>query len=327
VVDVNVHPQKAEVRFADGRALFDAITRELHTGLARAFGLPALGVNPYVQAHALRNAVPTLRDGGGGNSAGGDGNGFGGWPDRGPGPGRGPAATSSGSDAGAAGPGLFGVASLFTSATSDAAGAAAPGPGLFADDPGLYATLRFVGQVRATFLVCEGMDGMYVLDQHAAAERVTFDRLRRAHAARGVGMQRLLVPEIVELTPPEVALLEEHADEVAQLGVEVRAVSDAAVAVHGVPELLLRQDPARLARDLASELSRAAGRPFGGAVDLVLATMACHGSVRAGDAVGREAAEALLRALDHVDFAGHCPHGRPLIMRLSWSELERRVGR
>jgi DNA mismatch repair protein MutL len=168
---------------------------------------------------------------------------------------------------------------------------------------------------------------MYVLDQHAAAERVTFDRLRRAHAARGVGMQRLLVPEIVELTPPEVALLEEHADEVAQLGVEVRAVSDAAVAVHGVPELLLRQDPARLARDLASELSRAAGRPFGGAVDLVLATMACHGSVRAGDAVGREEAEALLRALDHVDFAGHCPHGRPLIMRLSWSELERRVGR
>lgn len=308
VVDVNVHPQKAEVRFADGRAVFDAITRELHAGLARAFGLPALGANPYAQAHAMRNAVPTLRD----PSTGPPSSGFGGWPRK-----EAPEPAPRSPE----GPGLFGAASLFAPTH------AAEAPGLFADEAGLYARLRFVGQVRATFLVCEGEDGLYVLDQHAAAERVTFDRLRHAHAARGVGMQRLLVPEIVELGASDVALLEEHAAEIAGLGVEVRAVSDASVAVHGVPDLLVRKDPARVVRDLAAELSRAAGRPFAGAVDLVLATMACHGSVRAGDAVGREEAEALLRSLDQVDFAGHCPHGRPLIMRLSWSELERRVGR
>jgi DNA mismatch repair protein MutL len=80
-------------------------------------------------------------------------------------------------------------------------------------------------------------------------------------------------------------------------------------------------------RDVVAEVSRAAARPFGDAADLVLATMACHGSVRAGDLLAREEAEALLRALDAVDFAGHCPHGRPVITRIPWGELERRVGR
>jgi DNA mismatch repair protein MutL len=157
---------------------------------------------------------------------------------------------------------------------------------------------------------------------------VTFDRLRRAHEQRAMGMQRLLVPEIVELAPSEVALFEENAEEVARLGLEVRAVADNAVAVHGVPGLLARRaDPSRLVRDLVAELSRTGARAFKGAVDLVLATMACHGSVRAGDAVSREEVEALLRALDAVDFAGHCPHGRPLVMRMPWNELEKKVGR
>ena len=166
-----------------------------------------------------------------------------------------------------------------------------------------------------------------MLDQHAAAERVTFDRLRRSYAARGVAMQRMLVPELVELSPSDVALLEENAEEVSKLGVEVRAVGDSAVAVHGVPDLLVRADPTRLVRDLVAEVSRAAGRPFRGAVDLVLATMACHGSVRAGDAISPVEVDALLRALDDVDFGGHCPHGRPLVMRMPFAELERKVGR
>jgi DNA mismatch repair protein MutL len=187
--------------------------------------------------------------------------------------------------------------------------------------------LRYVGQVRGTFLICEGEDGLYILDQHAAAERVTFERLKKSHATRGVAMQRLLVPEVVPLTPGEVAMLEENAAEVSRLGVEVRAVGDSAVAVHGVPELLVRAEPARLVRDLVAEVSRTAGRPFRGAVDLVLATMACHGSVRAGDALSADEVMALLRALDDVDFAGHCPHGRPLVMRMSFGELERKVGR
>jgi DNA mismatch repair protein MutL len=184
-----------------------------------------------------------------------------------------------------------------------------------------------VAQVRGTYLVCEATDGLYLLDQHAAAERVTFHRLRQAFQARDVAAQRLLIPEIVELSPREVAMLDEAADEASRLGIDVRPVGPSAVAVHAVPQLLVRASPERLVRDLLAELTRAGGRGFGAACDLAMATMACHGSVRAGDAVSRDEAEALLRALDDVDFSGHCPHGRPVVTRIGFDELERRVGR
>ena len=302
VVDVNVHPQKAEVRFSDARGLFDAVTRELHGALANAFGLPALGA--HSQAPISRLAQPTLRA----LEA----------------PAREAIAMAAAMREAAA---LIPEGNLFQVIADAGAGEAGSGTGTGETGGARYGALRFVGQVRGMFLVCEGDDGLYVLDQHAAAERVTFDRLRKMYSARGVAMQRLLVPEVVELSPGEVAILEENADEVSRLGVEVRAVGESAVAVHGVPDLLLRADPTRLVRDLVAEVSRTAGRPFGGAVDLVLATMACHGSARAGDAVSPEEANALLRALDNVDFAGHCPHGRPLVMRMTFGELERRVGR
>jgi DNA mismatch repair protein MutL len=193
--------------------------------------------------------------------------------------------------------------------------------------PNFYAALRFLAQVRATFLICEGDDGLYVLDQHAAAERVTFEKLKKDFSARATASQRLLIPEVVELGAAELAALEEHAEEALRLGIEVRAVGAGAVAVHAVPRLLARASPERLVRDLLAELLRVAKRPFSDAADLVLATMACHGSVRAGDVLTGDEVHALLRDLDTVAFAGHCPHGRPVVMRLGWSELERRVGR
>jgi DNA mismatch repair protein MutL len=294
IVDVNVHPQKAEVRFADARAVLDGVTRELHASLANAFGAAAIGPHPY--AAPPRAFAPTLRA-------------------------LGSAAAAAMRAAPSAEP--LPQTNLFAEA---APAETEPAASLFGDRRH-YASLRFVGQVHATYLVCEGEDALYVIDQHAAAERVTFDRLRRARAASAIATQRLLVPEVVELPAREVALLEENADEVAALGVEARAVGDAAVAVHAVPALLRRAEPARLVRDVTAELARSAGRPFRGALDLVLATMACHGSIRAGDAISREEAEALLAALDDVEFSGHCPHGRPLVMRLPWGELERRVGR
>ena len=199
-------------------------------------------------------------------------------------------------------------------------------PALF-DGVGFYASLEFLAQVRGTFLVCSGVDGLYVLDQHAAAERVTFHRLRRSFAARTVATQRLLLPVVVELLPAEVAVLEERGADASALGVEMRAVGASAIAVHSVPTILARANPERIVRDLLAELGRAAKRPFGDAADLVLATMACHGSIRAGDAVSREEATALLRALDDIDFAGHCPHGRPVVTRIGYDDLERRVGR
>ena len=315
-VDVNVHPQKAEVRFADGRALFDAVTRELHGALARAFNLPALGTGrPWSFARPPRDASEPMTTrfvpGGGAESLGGD-------PWELAPPSEDPSTQKSLAERTT----LTSAADLQVAKPADGQASKA----LF-EGAGFYASLEFLAQVRGTFLVCSGSDGLYVLDQHAAAERVTFDRLRRAFEARSMSTQRLLIADVVELLPAEVTTLEEHAAEVAALGVELRAVGPNAVAVHAVPTLLMRGRPERIVRDLVAELGRAATRPFGDAADMVLATMACHGSIRAGDALSREEAVALLRALDHIDFAGHCPHGRPVVTRIGYDELERRVGR
>lgn len=311
LVDVNVHPQKAEVRFTDARGVFDAVTRELHKVLGPAFNLPDVGASPFAHfgardarpSTAERFELPTLQ-----NLSAAAAKALG--------------QTAQSSLANSIAPPTtlprpepipVPEQNLFTSSTSER--------------PALYGAMRFVGQVHGMYLLCEGSDGLYVIDQHAAAERVTFDRLRRSHEKKEIAMQRLLVAEVVELPPADVAALEENTDEIAKLGVEVRAVGDSAVAVHALPALLRKPDPARVVRDLAGEITRSGSREFRGAIDLVLATMACHGSIRAGDAISSEEARALLTALDHVDFAGHCPHGRPIVMRLPWNELERRVHR
>jgi DNA mismatch repair protein MutL len=305
-VDVNVHPQKAEVRFADARSLLDAVTREVHAALASAFSLPALGA--WRAGFPGRRAYPIEPFGA-------------------------PSAASAELN-GSADPWQLGSVSDSTAraslaediALSPSGPSATPEPALF-DGVAFYASLEFLAQVRGMFLVCSGSDGLYVLDQHAAAERVTFHRLRLAFASRSIATQRLLIPDVIELLPAEVAALEERMDDIGALGVEVRAVGPSAVAVHAVPALLGRARPERIVRDLVSELGRAARRPFGDAADLVLATMACHGSIRAGDALSRQEAVALLRSLDDIDFAGHCPHGRPVVTRIGYDELERRVGR
>jgi len=191
----------------------------------------------------------------------------------------------------------------------------------------VFGALRFVGQIRSTFFVCEGSDGLYLLDQHAAAERVTFHRLKRGYDARQIACQKLLFPAIVPVSPSEAALVEEQQDAIARTGLDARAAGPTSVAVHGVPLLLVKAPPERLLRDLLDEVSHAGERAFSGAIDRAIATMACHGSLRAGDPVGPDEAKALLASLDEVDFAGHCPHGRPVVMRIGWGELEHRVGR
>jgi len=288
-IDVNVHPQKAEVRFADGRAVFDAVTRELSATLAKAFSLPDASPWPRPWSGAQRWQPPE------------------------------PAV-----DLAHHAPSSFAYPETPGPTPSAIADGAATD--LFAGHA-FYADLRFIGQAGTTFLVCEGTDGLYILDQHAAAERVTFERLRSSFRTSAIASQRLLIPEVLGLSAPEHALVEEHTEDALRLGVDVRPLSGTSVAVHAVPQLLARANPERLVRDLVAELGRESKRPFNDAADLVLATMACHGSIRAGDHVSPEEAAALLRGLDSVDFAGHCPHGRPVVMRLPFAELERKVGR
>jgi DNA mismatch repair protein MutL len=310
LVDVNVHPQKAEVRFSDGRAVAEALFKILAEELAQAFGFP-VAVRTWNRA---RPADP--------------GRDF-------PAPRIGPAATWS-----ATSEREPGLPWSFTPASADETSVAEPvGPlgerearpyplfePLAAPRPS-FARLTFVAQVKQTYLVCEGIDGLYVLDQHAAAERVTFHRLRQAYVGRDIATQALLFPVKVEVPASDVAFVEEEQRALAEIGLDVRAIGPTAIAVHAMPRLLSRAKPEDVVRDLIAELTRSGGRAFSNAVDLVLATMACHGSIRAGDRLSGVEATALLASLDDVDFSGHCPHGRPIVTRIGWDELERKVGR
>ena len=316
-VDVNVHPPKAEVRFHDARELQGAVVRALNEGLGRVFAVPALGLGPNranafgrpadspsgldpYAARSLSTALP-VRDDPPGVYA----------PER-------PTAAAHEPTA----PPLD-AAELFPRQ-----GAAPLREALFgAPAEGFYGALRYLAQVRATFLVCEGADGLYVLDQHAAAERVLFHRLVTARRRRSTSSQGLLTPALVDVGHALVALFTEAEAEIAALGFDVRPFGERSVAVHAVPALLSRASPEDFVRELGAELGRSATRPLSGRVDLALATLACHGSVRAGDMLDPQEVRALLTALDEVDFSGHCPHGRPVVTRLPFDELERRVGR
>jgi DNA mismatch repair protein MutL len=329
LVDVNVHPQKAEVRFADGRAVSEALFKILADELSRAFGFPvavrswnrARPMDPPKDFPAVSPNVP-LRPVGDNDDAG-----------RLPWAFTGPSSDRS-HDEGLAG----GAESAFLAATAVSGeppvapfGDATSRPYPLLESLGTarpsFSRLSFIAQVKQTYLICEGSDGLYVLDQHAAAERVTFHRLRKAYGGRDIATQALLFPVTVEVSASEVAFVEEEQRALAELGIDLRAVGPKTLAVHAMPRLLSRAKPENVVRDLIAELTRTGGRAFSNAVDLVLATMACHGSIRAGDHLSPAEAAALLTSLDEVDFSGHCPHGRPIVTRVGWDELERKVGR
>ncbi len=333
LVDVNVHPQKAEVRFADGRAAADALYRILADSLTRAFGLPVSrlpGAHHKTKPQELSGDPNWVWEGGSKKPNESDSGALEEAEKK-------PPLMQEESQNAAAFLPHEGVSPHSTTAHPSGAkvvpyphsgGSAFPSPTpLTTEQRTSFGSLRYLAQLRATFLLCEGEDGLYILDQHAAAERVTYHRLRDAYASRGVARQKLLFPVIVSVSAGEVALVEEGEESVLAAGFEMRPAGPTQVAVHAVPQLLSRASPERLVRDLLAEVSLAGERAFSGAVDLALATMACHGSLRAGERVSPDEASALLRALDEVDFAGHCPHGRPVVHRVSYGELELRVGR
>jgi DNA mismatch repair protein MutL len=189
---------------------------------------------------------------------------------------------------------------------------------------GFFGSLRPIGQVFDGYLVCEGADQLVLIDQHAAHERVTFERLRAATASGLVPRQQLLVPAVVELGPREAALLAEQVGTLDGVGFEIEPYAGGAFAVRAVPALLGDADPVALLRDLAEDLADIGkSRRLDEATDAVLARLACHSAVRVGHSMGPQQVRALLNAMDRVDFAGNCPHGRPAYVVLSRGELER----
>ena len=184
------------------------------------------------------------------------------------------------------------------------------------------------GQVAATYIVAEASDGLVLVDQHAAHERLVLERMRRAMADGGVAAQVLLLPEVVELDESACDRLETRAAELADFGLELERFGPRAMLVRATPALLGHGDPAGLVRDLADELAA-----FDEALSLkerldhVAATMACHGSVRAGRLLSVAEMNALLREMEVTPRSGQCNHGRPTWVKLAHGDIEKLFGR
>ena len=188
-----------------------------------------------------------------------------------------------------------------------------------------FARFRVLGQFQETYLVCEVQDRLVLIDQHAAHERIAFERLQEADARERLSRQVLLVPALVELPPREAECLGSRLELLLDCGLEVESYGGRTFVVKAIPALLGQADPGRLLRDLAGELAE-----MDRALSLenmrrqVFARMACHSVVRAGRPLAREEMESLLAALDSRPGLLHCPHGRPVLIAWSLQEIQKR---
>jgi DNA mismatch repair protein MutL len=184
------------------------------------------------------------------------------------------------------------------------------------------------GQVAATYIVAEAEDGLVIVDQHAAHERLVLERMRAAREGGAIARQALLIPEVVELDEPDCDRLEGSADELAAMGLEIERFGPSSILVRAVPAALGKTNAAGLLADLAAEIAELGG-PIGlrDKLDHVAATIACHGSVRAGRILSVAEMNALLREMEVTPRSGQCNHGRPTWVKLGHGEIEKLFGR
>jgi DNA mismatch repair protein MutL len=201
-------------------------------------------------------------------------------------------------------------------------------PAATADDLTRYPLGAARAQVHETYIVAQTETGIVIVDQHAAHERLVYERMKEAMAATGVARQLLLIPEVVELEEPAVARLAARAGELAELGLVLEAFGTGAVLVRETPALLAELNVQGLVRDLADELAEL-GDAFSLKEQLeeFCGTLACHGSVRAGRRLTPPEMNALLRQMEATPHSGQCNHGRPTYVELKLADIEKLFGR
>jgi DNA mismatch repair protein MutL len=304
-VDVNVHPAKAEVRFRDAGLVRGLIVGALKHALAAAGHRAATTV--------AEAALSALRP------AGWTGNGGPHYPAP-------PSLMTRGlAEAAAEFQAPLGghVAAELDRPEARAADPAAP-----ADDLARYPLGAARAQVHETYIVAQTETGIVIVDQHAAHERLVYERMKEAMAATGVARQLLLIPEVVELEEAGAARLIARAPELAELGLVLEPFGAGAVVVREVPALLGEIDVQGLVRDLADELAELGGTfSLKEKLEEFCGTLACHGSVRAGRRLTPAEMNALLRQMEATPHSGQCNHGRPTYVELKLADIERLFGR
>ena len=314
-VDVNVHPAKTEVRFRNAPLVRSLLMHALKEGLARESSRAATTGGSATIA-AFRPA--TLPRGGSFD-----------WRRSFARPGALPRTAV----AAWAAPGTgFAEAAQQTYQAAFDVGAAAATARIELAEPAADALDRPLGaalaQVHDTYIVAQTRDGLVVVDQHAAHERLVYERMKGSLGKSGVARQILLIPEIVELDADDVARLVNRADELAKYGFAIEAFGPGAVAVRETPSMLGEIDAAALIRDLAEHMAEwDETLPLERRLMHVAATMACYGSVRSGRRLKAQEMNALLREMEATPNSGQCNHGRPTYVELKLADIERLFGR
>ncbi|HEX2792973.1 MAG TPA: DNA mismatch repair endonuclease MutL [Croceicoccus sp.] len=315
-VDVNVHPAKTEVRFRDPAMVRGLIVSGLRDALAggdrrsaQAPDAAAMGLWQREGDLIEVGIAPVARD----NRPA-----FQGWQ-----PQRGPVTAP-----------VWREAEQTILADDFAPSARAADAADDAGDAARFPLGVARGQIAETYIVAEAADGLVIVDQHAAHERLTLERLKAAGAEDAVTRsQALLLPEVVEMEEADCDRIEDAAEGLASVGLSVERFGPDAMLVRAMPAALKGADPARLLRDIADDIAqngpdeRKGALLLGEKLDLVLATMACHGSVRAGRRLGVAEMNALLREMENTPRSGQCNHGRPTWVKLSMEDVEKLFGR
>ena len=316
LVDVNVHPAKTEVRFRDPALVRGLIVSAAKHALAEA----GHRASTTVSTAALGAFAPgAMRPGRGSGHVYGTGGGAT-LP-------RGLAEAAAAYHAP-----LPGLAQAPAARTADAAPRdGMGGPEANGADEALaeaYPLGAARAQLHGTYIVAQNSDGIVIVDQHAAHERLVYERMKEQLAAGRVASQLLLLPEVVELDEPAAERLAQRAEELAEIGLRLEAFGPGAVLVRETPALLGEVDIQGLVRDLADELGELGeALALKSGLEAVCSTMACHGSVRAGRLLNAAEMNALLRQMEATPHSGQCNHGRPTYVELKLADIERLFGR
>lgn len=198
------------------------------------------------------------------------------------------------------------------------------GTELFGEE-GFYSRLKVIGQLGDLYIVCASGDGMMLVDQHAAHERINYEKIKNAYVeSKPPEVQELLVPEVLELSPYESNLVDKYRDELLALGLRVEDFGPGSFVLRSAPALIKSADYAGLIKDMISEMGEAGEeKSLSERIERVISTMACHASIRASFELNSEKMESLLSELDACEFPHSCPHGRPVAHKLTFSEIER----
>ncbi|MBL8806669.1 MAG: DNA mismatch repair endonuclease MutL [Rhodospirillales bacterium] len=307
MVDANVHPAKTEVRFRDPARIRGLIVASLKEALDRAGFRASTRVAVEALELARAHAAPPPQYA---------------FPARGPAHGTAPGAALAERS-------VEYNAPVAARPAAPAFGASVPAPAAVGEAAPSGLPLGIArAQLHETYIVAQTADGIVIVDQHAAHERLVYERMKEALDAGGVKRQALLIPEIVELDEGAAAAIAAKADELAELGLVVEPFGPGAVAVRETPALLGELDVKGLLRDLADEIAE-----HGAALSLkerladVCGTIACHGSVRAGRRLSGPEMDALLRQMEATPHSGQCNHGRPTYVELKLADIEKLFGR